>query len=84
MKLQSIRLSSLQSFGPEPTELATDNITCLIGRNGSGKTATLQALCRLFAFDPSLRRIQRSSLPRAALAGQPFETPVRRRQGGLR
>lgn len=32
----------------------------LIGPNGSGKTAALQALCRLFAFDPSLRRIRRS------------------------
>lgn len=31
-----------------------------IGPNGSGKTAALQALCRLFAFDPSQRRIQRS------------------------
>lgn len=60
MKLQSIRLSNFQSFGLEPTELNFDKITYLIGPNGSGKTAALQALCRLFAFDPSLRRIQRS------------------------
>ena len=60
MKLQSIRLSSFQSFGPEPTELTLNDTTYLIGPNGSGKTAALQALCRLFAFDPSLRRIQRS------------------------
>lgn len=60
MKLQSIRLSSFQSFGPEPTELTLNDITYLIGSNGSGKTAVLQALCRLFAFDPSLRRIRRS------------------------
>ncbi|NYK60610.1 DUF2813 domain-containing protein, partial [Salmonella enterica subsp. enterica serovar Typhimurium] len=40
--------------------LTLENITYLIGPNGSGKTAALQALCRLFAFDPSLRRIQRS------------------------
>lgn len=32
----------------------------LIGPNGSGKTAALQALCRLFAFDPALRRIKKS------------------------
>jgi predicted ATP-dependent endonuclease of OLD family len=37
-----------------------EGITYLIGPNGSGKTAALQALCRLFAFDPSLRRILRS------------------------
>lgn len=60
MKLQSLRLSNFQSFGSEPTELSFENITYLIGPNGSGKTAALQALCRLFAFDPSLRRIQRS------------------------
>lgn len=60
MKLQCIRLFNFQSFGAEPTELALNDITYLIGPNGSGKTAALQALCRLFAFDPSLRRIRRS------------------------
>lgn len=60
MKLQSIRLSGFLSFGPAPTELTFNDITYLIGPNSSGKTAALQALCRLFAFDPSLRRIQRS------------------------
>lgn len=60
MKLQTLRLSSFQSFGPEPTDVGLEAITYLIGPNGSGKTAALQALCRLFAFDPSQRRIQRS------------------------
>ncbi len=60
MKLQSLRLSNFQSFGLVPTDLTFDKITYLIGPNGSGKTAALQALCRLFAFDPSLRRLQRS------------------------
>lgn len=60
MKLQTIRLSNFQSFGPAPTEFALEEITYLIGPNGSGKTAALQALCRIFAFDPSLRRILRS------------------------
>ncbi len=60
MKLQTIRLSGFQSFGEEPTEITLEDITYLIGPNGSGKTAALQALCRLFAFDPSLRRILRS------------------------
>lgn len=60
MKLQSIRLSGFLSFGQKPTELTFNDITYLIGPNGSGKTAALLALCRLFAFDPSLRRIQRS------------------------
>ncbi|EMJ4651362.1 AAA family ATPase [Serratia marcescens] len=60
MKLEKIRLSGFQSFGQEPLELGLEDITYLIGPNGSGKTAVLQALCRLFAFDPGLRRVQRS------------------------
>lgn len=60
MQLQSLRISNFQSFGAAPTELSLEQITYLIGPNGSGKTASLQALCRLFAFDPSLRRITRS------------------------
>lgn len=60
MKLQTIRLSNFQSFGEHPTEISLESTTYLIGPNGSGKTALLQALCRLFAFDPSQRRILRS------------------------
>jgi len=60
MKLQTLRLSSFQSYGPGPTDVGLEAVTYLIGPNGSGKTAALQALCRLFAFDPSQRRIQRS------------------------
>lgn len=60
MRLQSIRLSNFQSFGPEAEVLTLTDMTYLIGPNGSGKTAALQALCRLFAFNPSLRRIRRS------------------------
>lgn len=60
MKLQTIRLSNFQSFGAAPTEIRLEEITYLIGPNGSGKTAALQAMCRLVAFDPSLRRVLRS------------------------
>lgn len=54
-----MKLSNFQSFGSE-TKLELEEITYLIGPNGSGKTAVLQALCRLFAFDPALRRIKSS------------------------
>jgi len=76
MKLHTLRLSNFQSFGEQPTELGLEEITYLIGPNGSGKTAALQALCRLFAFDPSLRRILRSDFH------VPFneETPPAERQ----
>ncbi|WP_205750557.1 AAA family ATPase [Azonexus hydrophilus] len=39
MKLQTIRLSNFQSFCETPTEVALEDITYLIGPNGSGKTA---------------------------------------------
>lgn len=60
MKLEKIKLSNFQSFGSDATELTLEKLTFLIGPNGAGKTAALQALCRLFAFDPTLRRIQKS------------------------
>lgn len=60
MKLQTIRLWNFQCFGGTVTELTLEDITYLIGPNGAGKTAALQALCRFFAFDPSLRRIRSS------------------------
>ncbi|MDF5004210.1 AAA family ATPase [Vibrio parahaemolyticus] len=60
MKLDKLRLSCFQSYGSTSTEMSLDDLTFLIGPNGSGKTAALQALCRMFAFDPSLRRIRKS------------------------
>ena len=70
MKLRTIRLSNFQSFGVEPTELALEDITYLIGPNGAGKTTALKALCRLFAFDPSSRRVQRSDFHRGGVKGR--------------
>lgn len=60
MKLTRLRLSNFQSFGPTPTEVDFDDFVALIGPNGTGKTAILQALARLFSIDPSLRRVRRS------------------------
>ncbi|PMN91368.1 ATP-dependent nuclease [Enterovibrio norvegicus] len=60
MKLEKLRLFNFQSYGSKPVEISFEDLTFLIGPNGSGKTAALQALCRLFAFDPSQRRIKKS------------------------
>lgn len=57
MKLKTLRISNFQSFGSEPVEVLMDNLTFLIGPNGSGKTVVLQALCRLFAFNLKDRHI---------------------------
>ncbi|UEB97803.1 AAA family ATPase [Pseudomonas sp. HN2] len=60
MKLQFVRICGFQSFGAEPVTVDLADLTFLIGPNGSGKTATLQALCRLFSFDPNQRRLRKS------------------------
>ncbi|WP_368649174.1 ATP-dependent endonuclease [Castellaniella ginsengisoli] len=60
MKLVRLRLSNFRSFGPEPTTVELTDMTFLLGPNGVGKTAVLQALSRMFALDPVLRRIKRS------------------------
>jgi putative ATP-dependent endonuclease of the OLD family len=60
MHLASMRLSNFQSFGPLPKTIKFDNLTFLIGSNGSGKTAALQALARLFGISPQLRGIRPS------------------------
>ena len=60
MKLQELRISNFKCFGPEPEKISFDeSTTIIIGPNGSGKTAILQALARMFASNPALRRIQR-------------------------
>ena len=60
MKLVRIRLCNFWSFGAEPIEIDLDAMTFLIGPNGSGKTAVLQALSRMFSLDPVQRRVKRS------------------------
>ncbi|TGS08467.1 DUF2813 domain-containing protein, partial [Mesorhizobium sp. M2E.F.Ca.ET.209.01.1.1] len=41
-------------------ELELDDLTFLLGPNGAGKTAVLQALARLFSFDPARRKVKKS------------------------
>lgn len=72
MKLTKLRLSNFQSFGPAPTAIDFDAMTFLLGPNGAGKTVVLQALARLFGFDPSLRRVRRTDFhisPATLVAG---------------
>lgn len=57
MQLARLRLSGFQCFGPTSDPIDIPNCCYLIGPNGSGKTAVLTALSRLFAFSPSMRRI---------------------------
>ena len=61
MKIASITLRNFRRFGDSPTtvELAED-ITALVGANGSGKTALLTALNRLFGTTQNMRTMRRS------------------------
>jgi putative ATP-dependent endonuclease of OLD family len=60
MKLTQLRICNFQSFGPAPTTINFEAMTFLLGPNGAGKTVVLQALARLFGFDPSLRRMRQT------------------------
>ena len=59
MQIATLRISGFQSFGPKPIEIRLTGLTYILGPNGSGKTAVLRALARLFASDSSLRRLRR-------------------------
>jgi energy-coupling factor transporter ATP-binding protein EcfA2 len=60
MKLATLRITNFQCFGPTPQTVTFDpSTTMVIGPNGSGKTAILQALSRMFDGNPSRRRLRR-------------------------
>lgn len=73
MKLSSLRVNNFQSFGPREEVISFEDVTYLLGPNGSGKTASLQALCCMFAFEPNLRRIRRSDFHVPASEKEPPE-----------
>ena len=61
MKITSITLRNFRCFGDSPATVELDeDITALVGANGSGKTALLTALTRLFGTTQNLRTIRRS------------------------
>lgn len=52
MILRSLTLSGFRSFGPTPTRIDFDErVTALLGANGTGKTAILAALARMFGVN---------------------------------
>lgn len=60
MKLAHLRICNFRCFGEPVTEIALDDTTFILGPNGTGKTAVLQALARMFSFDPTFRKIRAS------------------------
>jgi putative ATP-dependent endonuclease of OLD family len=75
LKLIQLTLSNFQSFGATPTTISFEGMTFLIGPNGVGKTAVLQALARMFAFEPSLRRIRQTDFHHPISSAGPLATP---------
>ncbi|KQO65206.1 ATP-dependent nuclease [Curtobacterium sp. Leaf261] len=60
MQITHLRISGFQSFGPDRKEIALRDVTYVLGPNGSGKTAVLEALSRLFSPLPVQRRVRHS------------------------
>jgi len=60
MFIERLILSHFRCFGPEPVTIHLDQgLTTFVGTNGSGKTAVMQALQRLFGVTGDQRRVRR-------------------------
>src|SRR5262245_6881874 len=54
-------IAGFRCFGLKPQKLElSGNFTAIVGPNASGKTAILQALCKLFGITRAQRTIRRS------------------------
>jgi putative ATP-dependent endonuclease of OLD family len=61
MYIQSITICGFRSFGPVPHKVdLIDGLTAVVGPNASGKTAVLQAFCKMFGVSRTQRTIQGS------------------------
>ncbi|MDR0284240.1 MAG: AAA family ATPase [Propionibacteriaceae bacterium] len=58
MQITRVRIKGFRCFGPEPTTIALDPLTYLLGPNGSGKTAVIVALARMFSPSRALRDVR--------------------------
>jgi putative ATP-dependent endonuclease of OLD family len=58
MKIRQLRIKGFQSFGPEPATIDFDDMTYVLGPNGSGKTTVLEGLSRLFSPLHAQRKIR--------------------------
>lgn len=60
MYIEQVTLTNFRCFGPQGTKLSLDSsLTALVGANGSGKTAVMQCLQRLFGIAGDQRRLRR-------------------------
>jgi putative ATP-dependent endonuclease of OLD family len=60
MYLERLTITNFRCFGPEPHSIEFgSSLTAFVGANGSGKTAVMHALLRLFGVTNDQRRIRR-------------------------
>lgn len=60
MRIERVTLTNFRCFGPEAQNIQlSGGVTAFIGANGSGKTAVMQALSRLFGVTNEQRRVRR-------------------------
>lgn len=60
MYVERVHLTNFRCFGPQGTAIDLDpQLSALVGANGSGKTALLQALLRMFGISGEQRRVRR-------------------------
>jgi hypothetical protein len=60
MLLESVTLINFRCFGPEKQKISFQaGLTALIGNNGAGKTALMQAMLRMFSVTNEHRRLKR-------------------------
>jgi putative ATP-dependent endonuclease of OLD family len=60
MHLESLTLTNFRCFGPDPeTVTFGKELTTFVGTNGSGKTAVMLALLRMFGVSGDQRRVRR-------------------------
>jgi predicted ATP-dependent endonuclease of OLD family len=59
MHIESVTLTNFRCFGPVPVRIELDpQLTAMIGSNGTGKSAALEGLLRLFGITQEQRRIR--------------------------
>ncbi|MBI3245017.1 MAG: AAA family ATPase [Deltaproteobacteria bacterium] len=67
MILKSVHVENFKSIKDSTVFSIDENVTCLVGKNESGKTAILQAIAKLNPTDPALGRFDEMEYPRHQL-----------------
>lgn len=72
MRLSALTIKNFRCIGSEPVTVSLKDLTALVGNNGSGKSAILAALVRLFGVTQSERTLVKSDfhVPKGTLVDQ--------------